>query len=393
MNGLSVAELDRFAGQAARSTILIGGMIAVLTAVGLTVAHWSEVVYPAAAAIGVLLVAASVLLAYDGTAPHRPTFTQERFGLVVATAVAAAFAEYLSTIGAKVYVANDYGPVVVGIVILLLAPYCSWLSLVSGGLVSAFVLAFLLLGTAERAGEFAVLPVASAVTILLAMTAGAAAYSWGAVSEILEAQREVNRAMLDHDAEVRSGVSPHSRRSPVSVLARQVLPFLARVMTAERITVADADRARELADALRHALRSGFRSTWLDELGGDLEEAHGVAVQVVDREGAATRLSTEQRVMVAGFLTWLSESDRSSALRVVLSRSDAPATQSRDRGVGVRARDGRVGRLVITSFAGEGELDRAAIERFIPLAPVVRFEVVAVDVGENVRVEFHYDLD
>ena len=62
---------------------------------------------PFAAVLGVALVAAAGLVAAISAAPSRAPFSAERLSLVVALAVGAAIAEYVSTIGADRYIYDD----------------------------------------------------------------------------------------------------------------------------------------------------------------------------------------------------------------------------------------------------------------------------------------------
>src|SRR5690606_26761357 len=125
-----------------------------------------------------------------------------------------------------------------------------------------------------------------------------------------------NRAALQRDAELRAGIARSVQQSRVSVLGREVLPFLAGVMTADRITVADADRARDLAETLRHALKAGIESTWLDELAADLQLGRGMPLTVDDPSGAANGLNDDQRSALTALLVWLADAERSSEIRM-----------------------------------------------------------------------------
>ena len=103
---------------------------------------------PLVALLGIVLVALAGLAAAISAAPSRAPFSAERLWLVVALAVGAAIAEYVSTIGADRYLYDDFGPVVIGMLILSLAPYCTWVSLLLAGVLSAAVLSILVVGSA-----------------------------------------------------------------------------------------------------------------------------------------------------------------------------------------------------------------------------------------------------
>ncbi|WP_159605868.1 hypothetical protein [Agromyces humi] len=371
---LTQQEVDPIGGITAAPLVVIGAGLAFTTSVVLTVAHWSEVGSPWAALLAVALVTAAGLCAAFLAAPGRAPFRTESLWLVVALALGGAIAEYLSTIGANRFLYDDFGPIVVGMLILSLAPFCTWVSLLLSGVVATAVLSILIVGspstTVIAAPPLTLVAVESAA--VLALTAAAAGYSWAIVAVTLTWQREANRAALQRDGELRAGIARSVQQSRVSVLGREVLPFLAGVMTADRISVADADRARELAEALRRALKAGIESTWLDDLGATIRMSRGIPVSVDDPTGASDDLADDQRSALTALLTWLSEGSRSAGIRVSIELE-------------VSRR-----RLVITSANGATPPSRRELDRFIAVARAVSMRAEALVTRENVRVELSH---
>jgi len=371
---LTQQEADPIGGITAAPLVVIGAGLAFTTSVVLTVAHWSEVGSPWAALLAVALVAAAGLCAAFLAAPGRAPFRTESLWLVVALAVGGAIAEYLSTIGANRFLYDDFGPIIVGMLILSLAPFCTWVSLLLSGVVATAVLSILIAGSPSTTVIAAPLVTLIAVesASVLALTAAAAGYSWAIVAVTLTWQREANRAALQRDGELRAGIARSVQQSRVSVLGREVLPFLAGVMTADRISVADADRARELAEALRRALKAGIESTWLDDLGATIRMSRGIPVSVDDPTGASDDLADDQRSALTALLTWLSEGSRSAGIRVAIELE-------------VSRR-----RLVITSANGATPPSRRELDRFIAVARAVSMRAEALVTRENVRVELSH---
>ncbi|WP_350347441.1 hypothetical protein ABIQ69_12465 [Agromyces sp. G08B096] len=357
----------------------IGAALAVALSIALTIAHWGEVRLPAVAVIGIMLVGAAAVAAATGTAPARAPFTSERLGLVVTLAVGAAIAEYVSTAGHNRYLYDDYGPAVIGMLILALAPFCNWTALAIAGVLAAGVLSILVVGAAATTATDG--PLASLilvdVAVVLALTAAAAVYSSTIVDAVLAWQREANRAVLRRDQELRTGLARSAQQSRVSVLGREVLPFLAQIMTADRITVQDADRARELAEALRRALRAGIEATWLDDLAASLASARGIPVDIADRDGDAGQFADDQWAAVAALLTWLAADERAAAVRVRAERDlDDPN-----------------GRLVILAERGTRQVRRRELERFAAVASVVGFRTRTAISREEITVELDYVIE
>lgn len=369
-------ELDPLGGIAAR---LLVGAVAVgvtLLSIALTLWHLEEVSSAIAALLAVGLVTAASAVAWVSTSPDRAPFTVERLALVVLLALTGAVAEYVSTVGADKYLYDNFGSLALGLLLLAIAPYCSSFSLLVAGGLSAAVLSILAVAasatatTAAPAFSFAAI---SAVAVL-APTAAAVAYSASIVGETLAWQRRTNAAALLHESELRTGIARSVQQSRVSVLSREVLPFLARVMTAERISVADADRARELAEALRLALKAGLESTWLDELAASLLQGGGAPVTVVDDEHRSMRLRAEQRSALTALLTWLSEEGRTSWITVAFARADEHGS-----------------RVTVTARQGSRQLASKELDPFIAVARAVGLRGEASISRENVSVEFRHD--
>ncbi|WP_136706587.1 ATP-binding protein [Agromyces sp. H66] len=371
---LTQQEADPLGGITAAPLVAIGAALAFGFSIVLTIVHWSDVGRPLAAVIAIGLVGAAGVVAAVSTTPSRAPFASERLWLIVALAVAGAIAEYLSTIGANSSVYDDFGSIVVGTLILSVAPYCTWISLLLAGVISAAVLSFLVVGSASAIAVD--VPIASLIALnsvaVLALAAAAAGYSAAVVDETLAWQREANRAALQRDAELRAGIARSVQQSRVSVLGREVLPFLAGVMTADRISVADADRARELAETLRHALKAGIESTWLDELAADLQPSGGVPIVIDDATGAADDLNDDQRSALTALLVWLGDGGRSAEIRVTF-RTDPD-------------------RSGISIVAGHGSSPptRRELDRFTAVARAVAMGAEATLAGENVKVELRH---
>lgn len=369
-------EVDPLGGIAAVPLVAAGAVGATAIAIGLTWWHQKEIGSVAAAVLAIVMVAAAGAVAWVSALPSRGPFTLERLGLIVLLGLGGAVAEYVSTVGEDEYLYDNFGPLVVGLLLLSVAPFCSWVALLVAGAFSAAVVAVIAAGSAEPAvtdAPWVSFAIVSAVAVLAPAAAGAA-YSASVVNETLALQRQANAAALEREAELRTGIARLVQQSRVSVLSREVLPFLAHVMTVDRIMVAEADRARELAEALRRALKAGIESTWLDELAFSLTESRGVPIEVRDADAAAAGLGDEQRAALTALVVWLADERRSSRIAVELS-----------------PRDARLRRIVVSARGGDRPFVRRDIERFTVVARSVGLRGEVAASGENVRVEFRHD--
>lgn len=374
---LTQQEADPIGGITAAPIVTIGAVLAFATSVVLTWAHWAEVTSPPAAVLAIILVGTAGVAASISAAPARAPFTAERLWLVVTLTVGAAIAEYVSTVGANRYAHDDFGPIVIGVMILAVAPFCTWLSLLLAGTLSSAVLSILVFGASDYTMTTAPIGAVIIVSVapVVALSAAAAGYSHAIVAETLAWQREANRSALQRDAELRAGIARSVQQSRVSVLGREVLPFLAGVMTADRISVADADRARELAEALRRALRAGIESTWLDDLAANVRMSRGVDVVVEDANGAAADLAGDQRSALTALISWLGDSSRSRRMRVTIST------------------DASRGSVSIVADPGGTPPTRRELDRFVAVARAVSLRAESAVTRENVIVELSYAID
>ncbi|GAA1961993.1 hypothetical protein [Agromyces allii] len=378
---LAPKDIDPIVGLASSSILQhFGGVVATLTAVVITIAHWPEVVSPVAAIAAVVFVVVASVTATLATRPSRAPFTPERLWIVVVFGVGAAVAEYLSTIGNDRYLYDDFGPIVIGILMVSLAPYCSWTTLLTAGALSAAVLSVLV---ADGAGPvWHRLPVVAMMLVFVMPTvvasAAAAGYSWAIVHITLEWQRKANQVLLQRDAELRAGLARSADHGRVAVLRREVLPFLASMLSVERVSVAEADRARQLAEALRATLRDEIATSWLNDLAADLERRQGVPVEVVESDTAVASLHDDQRAALTALLSWLASDERAASIRVAVNREDTELMR------------GRVVRIAVDAVVGAEPPNRRSIERFAAVARAVGLAAEVATTGENVTVEFRH---
>lgn len=379
---LTHQEADPIGGGTAAPLVAVGAGTAVVISIVSTFAHREEIVSPFAAALGILLLIAAAVALVTGILPSRGGFASERVWLVVTIATAAAVAEYVSTMGNDAVLYDDYGPITIGVLLLCMAPYASWAALLIAAGLSSGVLAILVAGNAAAAGTSQ--PVASLVLVgsvaIVALAAAGASYSYSIVGSILRWQREVNREALEQEVAEDPGGGSHQGvgGSPrVALVAREVLPFLASVVAAERLSVADVDRARELAEGVQAAMKAGIEATWLDDLADALRSGGagaGVEMLIDDPSGAAARLSSDQRTALTAIVSWLGGSTRSSEVRVAVVEG---------------AGDGRI---EVTAVPAQGPPRHRDLERIVAIARAVGFRTESMISRERTIVELNYPV-
>ncbi|MFK4731216.1 hypothetical protein ROT00_16125 [Agromyces mediolanus] len=384
---LTQQEADPIGGGTAGPLVTIGAGTAVAISLVSTFAHRAEIGSPFAAVLGILLVVAAATVLVTGILPSSGSFASERVWLVATIATAAAVAEYVSTMGNDAVLYDDYGPITIGVLLLCMAPYASWAALLIAAGLSSGVLAILVAGNAAAASNSQ--PVASLVLVgsvaIVALAAAGAAYSYSIVGSILRWQREVNRAALEQEVSDdgaepagSSALGAPAGSARVALVAHEVLPFLASVVAAERLSVADADRARELAESVQAAMKAGIEATWLDDLADALRaggaSGSGIEVLVDDPSGAAARLTSDERTALTAIVSWLGGSTRSSEVRIAVVE-----------GAGT-------GRIEVTAVPAQLPLRHRDLERIVAIARAVGFRTESRISRERTIVELNYLL-
>ncbi|MGX5697447.1 hypothetical protein ACWKWP_14700 [Agromyces soli] len=393
---LTVQQADPIGGAVAAPLVVVGSAVALAISIAFTFVHLDEIVSPIAALLGIGLVGAAGLALTTGVLRSRAQFASERLWLVVTLATGAAVAEYVSTMGRNAVLYDDYGPVTIGLLLLCTAPYASWIALLGAAGLSSAVLSILVVGSSVSSGSRqplgSLILIGSAAIIVLA-TAGAA-YSYSMVGSIVSWQRRVNRAALQQDASGRTAADPHASdphpseqyasevvRDPdpgtpaanrLSMLGREVLPFLAAVVSSDRVSVADVDRARELAEALQAALKAGIEATWLDDLAEQLRAERATEVVVDDPSGAAAGFSSDQRTALTAIASWLGDGTRSRLLRISIVE-----------GAGA-------GRIEVVAEGGAVRPKQRELERIVSIARAVGFGTESIISPERAIVELNY---
>lgn len=388
---LTVQQADPIGGAVAAPLVVFGSLLALAIAVAFTFVHLHEVTSMLAAVLGILLVAAAGFALASGVVRSRRQFASERLWLVLTLATGAAVAEYVSTMGNDAVLYDDYGPVTIGLLLLCSAPYASWAALLGAAGLSSAVLSILVVGNSVNAASEQ--PLGSLIligsTAIVALAAAGASYSYSMVGAIIAWQRRANRAALQHDAARRAGAMTEpvvggGELDPpdhdalalgrLSMLAREVLPFLAGVVSVERVSVADVDRARELAEQLQAAMKAGLEATWLDDLAERLRAERAVEVVVDDPSGAASAFSSDQRTALTAIASWLGDGTRSRMLRVSIVEAAGE------------------GRIEVVAEGGAVRPRQRELERIVSIARAVGFGTESIISAERAIVELNYAL-
>ncbi|QTX03897.1 hypothetical protein [Agromyces archimandritae] len=299
---LTEQDISPRRADAARPAVVVGAIACVVLAAITLVSHLDEAHRAIPAVLSVALVAAAGIAAVIATRARFDPFRPERLWIVIAVSICASIAEFASTAGNNARVYDDFGPYVTGILLIVLAPFVGWLSIVIAGVGAAALQLVVVIGALGYQQTQAPTGVSliAATAPLLALTAVAAGFSAAIVRNVLARQRAHNRAMIAA-ARARGGRGPNDR---ARLLVGEVLPFFVEIASATRVSVEQVDRARELAEALEEVPETVADRDWLAELAGRVVSA-GRRMHVDDVGAASTELTTGQANGVAALVRWL----------------------------------------------------------------------------------------
>ncbi len=288
---LSPQQLDPLGGVTAQAFAWIFTLAAVGTTVGLSIVHRDE--YRDAAA---LLVAAYLCLAIAcatvlvGSIPWRAPFSGRSSTVVHLAGLGAVVLEAAAQWGRNESVRSDWAPLALALLVMAMASFRPAVELVSMAAVSAVVVVGVTVAGVAAAGVTLPPAVYAGLTggPLLAAGVGSAAFSAALVRRLLR-WREETREVRGAEAErIRLRVRTELHDERLALVEREVGPFLRGLLERGEAGPDDAERARELGDALRRALVDEADEVWL---GGLVDELH-------DPDALAGLMDDTQRAVV-----------------------------------------------------------------------------------------------
>ena len=286
----------------------LGFGYAVLT----TVLQADEIWQPYLAVLTLLAAAgASAVLVLAGGRSQSPV-RQTSLLLIMGLGLAAHLLDQASRWGSNALVQDDFGPIMLGLLLVALAPFRPWRELAVAAILASVVIALVALpqvpfrSLTVPPGIYLVV----AVTPVLALGLAAAAYSRRMVRLLLAWQTDARRAIARRTEESRGRVVREVLEQQRAALQPGVFPLFEDVLARGEVTKADIVRANELAAGVRRGIVAHIDETWLDaviarERAGLLERGKDPLLVVADPEHRAAHFGTQQRAATAALITLL----------------------------------------------------------------------------------------
>jgi hypothetical protein len=282
-------QLDPLGGVTAQTFAWVFTFGAFATAAGLTLTHSEEYHSPplllAAFALLVATGAVTVLAARPRSAP----FTWRSALAIHLLGLAAVGFEAAAQWGTDTAVRSDWAPLALALFVMVTGCFRPAAEiLVSAGASALVVAAVTMAGAA--AAELDLPPIVYAGLTagpLLAAGVGAAAFSATLVRRLLRWRAQTEGERLAAVESIRARVRDDLRDERLLLVESEVGPFLRELLARGETDAADAERARELGEALRRALVAEADGVWLDDLVAELDDPDGLAARMDETQRAA----------------------------------------------------------------------------------------------------------
>jgi hypothetical protein len=261
-------QLDPLGTLSGRRLAIVGAALALVYAVVATAREFDGIPRPAVAVTALLVLAVACVGLVLACHPRFAPFTRRRMVFVLTTALLAQTLSAYATWRDNDFVRDDWGPVTVGVLLLAFAPFRPCAEILRSGLVASAVVAALAVAQlpyfVTAAPPFVL--VSAAVAPVLGMTVASATFCRVLVGSVQEWDWRAARAREADVSRVREGMARSVQQDRVTILNRDVIPFLTQVLDRDAITEGDHERARRISDSIRGVMISEAGRSWLEDL-------------------------------------------------------------------------------------------------------------------------------
>jgi hypothetical protein len=311
-------RLDPIVARSIYPLVGVAAIGSVLYAIVRTLTRSEEISDPVFAVVAIVFALAAALIVLVVTDPVRTPVRFAGLAAAVSSAVIASVASSISTWGTSNVIWDNWGPLVVGIVILAFSEFRPGRDLALATAASAVIV-----GATASLESFAMPQLASPVTsAVIASTpvvlfgVGASVFSYRLSLLLSRAAESAQREQSGLTRRVRIRLRELLRDSGREALSVEVVPFLEGVLERGEVTDADAAQARRISAVLRSVIITDMGLPWLQRL----QRAHPSIMEADDPDGLAENVTMEQKVALRAVITALIEVRAGSAASPVVVR-------------------------------------------------------------------------
>lgn len=303
MSEQTIQRRDPMSGVNGLPLTVLGSIGTVLFAILMTVLNREDIDYPVLTVLGLAALVAAFTMLAVAASPLRPPVSRGVHVAGIVLLIGAMALNAASMGQSNLYVQDDWGTLAIGLFGLFISPYRPPRELVAFGVLAAVFAGFIVLlqtpSFATPIPPFAFVVVA--VTPLLALSLGGAAFASQVLRMTARWQNRAERAVQQLAVDHRSGITRSVQQDRVTILNRDVVPFFTDVLERGEVTEVDREQAAAIAGTIRAVMVQEVGRTWLeaalDELGADSE--------IVDPDRLATAIAGDGRRAIRALLVAL----------------------------------------------------------------------------------------
>lgn len=307
----TLQQRDPLAALVGRPTTYLAGLGIPVFAVVLTAVNRDSIENVPFAVLAILLVIGASTVLVSASSPLRAPLRAATLGWVVGLALAAFVASALSMGTQDSYLRDDWGPPVVGLYLLALAPYRPAKQLATAGALSAILAGFV--AVTQSAGFTTAVPtmafIVVAVTPIIAMSLAAAAFADVLVRSLDNWRQRSHTAFSAMSNERGEWIARSVQQDRVTVLNQEVVPFFSELLDGGSVTESTRERARDISRVVRDVMVAEVDRTWLDAVAPLAVPPHGgsapTRATVSDEKRLAVYMSTDERTALRALLVML----------------------------------------------------------------------------------------
>lgn len=300
---VTLERLDPLAAAAARPVTTGAALLALAVPAVMITVRVDEITQPAWLVVAYAALFAAVWILLNRSHPTRPVWqtpSAQVFHVLLAIMLMASAA---STLGANAMMRDDWGPIVVGILLVATTPYRPAREIALWTAVHTLICAVLgIVQSPFAVSDFPTLTYAVTGSVAVAvMGFTAAAYARSLTQSTQLWQTRAWHAAAAAAVDRRPGVARSVQQERVSLLNREVVPYLQRVVAADTLSEHDRDEARRLASSIRSLLVADVERSWAQLMLDELVATHpsvNIQARADDPENLGSRAVLERRTLM-----------------------------------------------------------------------------------------------
>jgi hypothetical protein len=290
-----------------------------------------EIIHPLWLVVSYAALFSAVWILLNRSHPSRPVWLSPSAQVFHVLVTVMLIASAASMVGANAMLRDDWAPLVAGILLVASTPYRPAREIVLWTVVHTLTCAVLgIVQSPFAASDFPTLTYAVTGSLPVAvMGFTAAAYARSLVNSTRLWQSRAWQAAATAALEKRSGVARSVQQQRISVLNRDVVPYLQRIVAAESVSDDDREEARRLSQSIRSVLVAEVEKSWAQLMLDDVIARHprlNIQARADDPDDLCSRAVIERRTVLRALAMLSVERLTASAIDLTVRAPDGRLT-------------------------------------------------------------------